>query len=48
MMDTVEELFEEDFSAHTFSPEHAEEPKQAEQPEQTPAFKGFKGIQFTD
>ena len=48
MLDTVEEFFEEDFSAQTFSPEHAEEPKQAEQPEQTPAFKGFKGIQFTD
>lgn len=48
MLDTVEEFFEEDFSAQTFSPEHAEEPKQAEQPEQAPAFQGFKGIQFTD
>lgn len=48
MLDTVEEFFEEDFSAQTFSQEPVEEPKQAEQPEQAPAFQGFKGIQFTD
>ena len=48
MLDTVEEFFEEDFSAQTFSQEPVEEPKQAEQPEQAPAFQGSKGIQFTD
>lgn len=47
MLDTVEEFFEEDFSAQTFS-QPTEEPKQAQQPEQAPAFQGFKGIQFTD
>lgn len=48
MLDTVEDFFEEDFSAQTFSSESFEEPRQTEQSEQTPAFQGFKGIQFTD
>ena len=48
MLDTVEEFFEEDFSAQPFSQEPVEDPTQAEQPEQAPAFQGFKGIQFTD
>lgn len=52
MLDTVEEFFDEDFAAQTFTsaqPEKAEETKEeTREPEQTPAFQGFKGIQFTD
>ena len=48
MLDTVEEFFDEDFSAQTFGTEHMEAPRQTAQPEQSPAFQGFKGIQFTD
>lgn len=48
MLDTVEEFFDEDFSSQTFTPAQPEEAEKPQQEEQTPAFQGFKGIQFTD